>query len=211
MFNNHTLSLVFDPALLSEAIYMGDIVEIINVGDPYNTSELPMIKCVNLCPSVDLMHKWASYGNNGALIAEYPSELFGRMSDIVGIIASLCYKNVILLMSFEEYTIFGRILENFIINNFGIMPISVYNQQMLIDDTRYPMIISYLYLYGYMTYSAFIDAYPSKYMYPDFVINKLSMECGLTGSFEEKRDELNRRNAEGMKKVIMGELINDNV
>lgn len=211
MFNNHTMSIVFDTSLIYDALYMPDIVDIINVGDPYNTSELPMITSICLAPSVDLMQKWASYGNNGALLAEYPSELFEKMGDITGIIAQLCYKNIILLMTFEEYTVYGRMLENFIINNFGIVPISPYNQQMLIDASRYPMIVSYLYLYGYMTYSEYVDAYPTKYRYPDFVIDKLSAECGLMGTFEDRKNELNRRHAEGMQKIVMVEKLDDNI
>jgi hypothetical protein len=207
MFNNHTMSIVFDTSLIYDALYMPDIVDIINVGDPYNTSELPMVKSICLAPSVNLMQKWASYGNNGALLAEYPSELFEKMGDITGIIAQLCHKNIILFMTFEEYNVYGRMLENFIINNFGIVPISPYNQQMLIDASRYPMIVSYLYLYGYMTYSGYIDAYPAKYQYPDIVIDKLSAECGLMGTFEDRKNELNRRHAEGMKKVVMVEKV----
>jgi len=207
MFNNHTMSIVFDTSLIYDALYMPDIVDIINVGDPYNTSELPMVKSICLAPSVNLMQKWASYGNNGALLAEYPSELFEKMGDITGIIAQLCHKNIILFMTFEEYNVYGRMLENFIINNFGIVPISPYNQQMLIDASRYPMIVSYLYLYGYMTYGGYIDAYPAKYQYPDIVIDKLSAECGLMGTFEDRKNELNRRHAEGMKKVVMVEKV----
>jgi len=207
MFNNHTMSIVFDTSLIYDALYMPDIVDIINVGDPYNTNEFPMIKSICLAPSVNLMQKWASYGNNGALLAEYPSELFEKMGDITGIIAQLCHKNIILFMTFEEYNVYGRMLENFIINNFGIVPISPYNQQMLIDASRYPMIVSYLYLYGYMTYRGYIDAYPAKYQYPDIVIDKLSAECGLMGTFEDRKNELNRRHAEGMKKVVMVEKV----
>jgi hypothetical protein len=201
------MSIVFDTSLIYDALYMPDIVDIINVGDPYNTSELPMVKSICLAPSVNLMQKWASYGNNGALLAEYPSELFEKMGDITGIIAQLCHKNIILFMTFEEYNVYGRMLENFIINNFGIVPISPYNQQMLIDASRYPMIVSYLYLYGYMTYGGYIDAYPAKYQYPDIVIDKLSAECGLMGTFEDRKNELNRRHAEGMKKVVMVEKV----
>lgn len=211
MFNNHTMSIVFDTSLIVDALYMPDIVDIINVGDPYNTNEFPMIKSICLAPSVNLMQKWASYGNNGALLAEYPSELFEKMKDITGIIAQLCCKNIILFMTFEEYNVYGRMLENFIINSFGIAPISPYNQQMMIDTSRYPMIVSYLYLYGYMTCSAYIDAYPAKYLYPDFVIKKLSAECGLMGTFEDCKNELNRRHAEGMQKVVMVEKLDDNI
>lgn len=182
MFNNHKMIIINNLNVLGNSI-----MDINHVAVAAITSEYPNYDNVYnagiLTPPVQILMRWAD-GDPYIMQTEYPRYLsLDTNADefIVGLLAALTKRDIVLYIPTDEYMIFGQFLLNHLYYMYGVVVENttipgMQPTQFYIMPEKIPFIISKLYMYDLMESNVFLELYPANYNLPDFVINKLAME-----------------------------------
>lgn len=215
MFNNHTITLIHDLRILGDQINNIDMLSIISLSPEY--PQLPNIYDMTvLVPPTDMLMAWAD-GNQFVLANQYPMYLMQKEADdcIVGILAALTRKNIILYVPADEFAIFGPILLQHLYYMYGIR-VNYGNSMFYIEPLKIPYIISKFYMMDLMEANEYLNAYPPNLLLPDWVINKLAMDLkplNQPSTFEQYRqyfNNLNMQKINGQQKIVLTTYIGDN-
>lgn len=198
MFNNHSMTVVTDLALVSNDIRNIDFFTVAAITTS-NYPDLPNVYYAGvLIPPTEMLMEWVD-GNNLILQNEYPRYLMEKDCDdmIIALIAALTQKNIILYIPTDEFNVFGQLLLNHLYYMYGIIcntPTTMFS----INEAKIPFIMAKFYMMDVMDPQVFLNSYPGNYPLPEFVISKLAMDLkpfNRPATFDEYSVYFNSLNA----------------
>lgn len=199
MFQNHTMSLITDPAMITNDILCNtNFITVVGV-----TTSHPLLENIAVCnagilvPPTEILMRWAD-GDPFIMQNGYTAYLNqDPMVDeiIVSMLALLTKKDIILFIPQEEYAIFGQYLLNHLYYVYGII-LNTPNTKFNYLEMKTPFIISKFYLLDLMDPMDYINSYPSNMRLPQWVISKLAMELPMNrqATFTEYENYFNQMN-----------------
>lgn len=204
MFNNHAMSVVTNLNVLGPQINNADLLAVAAI----TTSDYPKLPNIYnaaiLIPPTEIIMRWAD-GDPFIMQNQYPNYLKTQTPDdmIVALIALLTQKNVVLYIPNDEFSVFGRILLDYIYYNYGIV-CNTPTTQFSMEMDKIPYLLSRFYMIDVMTAEDYLAAYPAGALLPPFVINKLAEEMhpfNQPATFDAYANYFNQLNASKGTKI----------
>ena len=208
LFGNHTMTMINDPRMLGPEVNNSDFVTVayVSTADEYSKYQ-NFYDASILMPPTEILMRWAD-GDRLILQNEYPRYLsYNKDADdmIVALLTALTKKNIIMLIPYDEYNIFGPMLLQHIYFTYGIT-MNTQTSTFSFDQSKLPLIISKFYMMDLMEPMDYIKSYPGNLMLPPFVINKLATELHPfdgPATFQQYADYFNKLVAENMSGTQM--------
>ena len=176
MFNNHSMSVVTDLAMIGPAINDANYIRIAAITNE-DYPKLPNIfNCNVLIPPTEILMRWAD-GDPYAIQRDYPRYLMTKECDdiIVALIAAMTKRNIVIFIPNDEFMVYGLVLLQHLQFVYGITTNFV-NSKFSVDPTKIPFILAKFYMIDVMEYEDFMASYPANAILPEFVIYKMSQE-----------------------------------
>lgn len=178
MFNGHTMSVVSDLNLIAKDIMNVNMITVAAITASEDYEKFPNIHYAGvLVPPTEILMRWAD-GDQLVMQNDYPMYLLSQDCDnmIIALIAAMTKTNIVLYIPAEEFSIFGQYLLNHIYYYYGIVCNTPFSK-FAFDDSKYPFIISKFFMMDIMEPQDYLAVYPANRALPEWVINKLAIQC----------------------------------